>query len=54
MGLKDQNLAFQWIRDNIKYFGGDPTKVTLDGQSAGGASVTYHALSPKSAGEFLK
>ncbi|KAI4488472.1 hypothetical protein M0802_011578, partial [Mischocyttarus mexicanus] len=51
-GLKDQNMALKWIRDNIKNFGGDPKKVTLVGQSAGSVSVGYHILSEKSKGLF--
>nr|ANS06319.1 CarE [Agasicles hygrophila] len=51
-GLKDQVLALQWVRDNIQYFGGDPTKVTLWGQSVGGASVGYHLVSNRSQGLF--
>ena len=52
MGLKDQNLALEWIQDNIHLFGGDKKSVTIMGISAGGASVHYHILSPKSIGLF--
>ncbi|KAK7790189.1 hypothetical protein R5R35_002961 [Gryllus longicercus] len=50
--LKDQTLALRWVRDNIAAFGGDPARVTIFGQSAGGASVHAHVLSPLSAGLF--
>ncbi|KAJ8932316.1 hypothetical protein NQ318_011939 [Aromia moschata] len=51
-GLKDQNLGLKWVQDNIKYFGGDPDKVTIFGHSAGAASVTFQTISKKSAGLF--
>uniref|UniRef100_A0A6P7G2M5 Carboxylic ester hydrolase n=1 Tax=Diabrotica virgifera virgifera TaxID=50390 RepID=A0A6P7G2M5_DIAVI len=52
MGLKDQLFVLKWVNENIHLFGGDANKVTLMGQSAGAASVTYHILSPQSKGLF--
>ncbi|KAK4008458.1 hypothetical protein OUZ56_013598 [Daphnia magna] len=51
-GLLDQSMALRWIRDNIRYFGGNPDSVTIFGCSAGAASVHYHLLSPHSKGLF--
>ncbi|XP_032997805.1 acetylcholinesterase-like [Lacerta agilis] len=51
-GLWDQNLALSWLRENMAAFGGDPTWLTLGGQSAGAASVGFHLLSPASQALF--
>ncbi len=46
MGLLDAVLGLRWVQDNIAHFGGDPSRVTIFGQSAGGCSVTHLMLSP--------
>ncbi|KAB0797807.1 hypothetical protein PPYR_08800 [Photinus pyralis] len=51
-GLKDQNLALRWVKENIAAFEGNPSKITIFGNSAGGASVYHHILSPLSKGLF--
>lgn len=46
VGFLDQIEALRWIKKHIDAFGGDPNKVTINGQSAGGSSVELHLTSP--------
>lgn len=51
-GILDQVAALRWIRDNIGAFGGDPSRVTIAGQSAGAGSVRLLIASPLATGLF--
>ncbi|MBN2104823.1 carboxylesterase family protein, partial [bacterium] len=51
-GLQDMIAGLQWIQKNIKQFGGDPDKVTIFGESAGGIAVSMLCASPLADGLF--
>jgi para-nitrobenzyl esterase len=53
-GLLDQIEALQWVRRNIGSFGGDPSNVTIAGESAGALSVMYLIAAPAARGLFSK
>ncbi|MFO0557952.1 MAG: carboxylesterase/lipase family protein [Polyangiales bacterium] len=53
-GFLDQQAALRWVRDEIRAFGGDPSNVTIFGESAGSLSVCLHLVAPGSRGLFHK
>ena len=54
LGLRDIVAALEWVRDNIRAFGGDPDNVTLFGESAGGNAVTTLLCVPAARGLFAR
>jgi para-nitrobenzyl esterase len=54
LGLRDIVAALEWVRDNIRSFGGDPENVTLFGESAGGNAVTTLMCVPAARGLFAR
>jgi para-nitrobenzyl esterase len=53
-GFMDQQAALRWVQRNIRQFGGNPRKVTIAGESAGGISVLAHVASPGAHGLFAR
>lgn len=53
-GILDQIAALKWVQENIEAFGGDPSRVMIHGQSAGGISCRIHLTSPLSQGLFKR
>jgi len=51
-GIEDQQTALAWVRRNIRAFGGDPERVTIFGESAGGLSTFTNLVSPTASGLF--
>lgn len=54
LGLLDEIQALSWLKENAKSFGGDPERITIFGESAGGGSVSSLTLAPQAAGLFKR
>lgn len=52
VGIQDQTQALRWVQSHIDAFGGDPGRVTINGQSAGASSVEIHLVAPQQEGLF--
>lgn len=53
-GIDDQVKALSWIKNYIKYFGGDSNRITIFGQEVGSASVCYLSVTPSANGLFQR
>lgn len=51
-GFLDQREALRWLQQHVSAFGGDPQRVTINGQSAGGSSVELHLVAKNEDGLF--
>lgn len=54
LGLLDEIQALSWLKENAKAFGGDPERITIFGESAGGGSVSALTLAPQARGLFKR
>lgn len=53
-GLWDQKLAIAWVQENIEFFGGNPSKITLTGFQSGSESTALQATNPSNNGKFQR